>query len=93
MSTIGDWMILIAVIGVAVGIFREAPGLAIVLLVTVVPALAVTEVKAYNRRRRGEPMSGWDRAAWVLGLTILFPFLLMALAIALFAVCSLLYQR
>ena len=89
LSTIGGWMILIAVIGVAVGIFREAPGLAILLLISVVPALIITEIKAYRRRRRGEPMSGLDRLLWVLLLSILVPFLLIiALAVALFMYCS-----
>ena len=58
-------------------------------IVICVPALAVTEVKAFGRRRRGEPMSGWERASWILGLMILFPLLLIALAIALFALCVL----
>jgi hypothetical protein len=87
-STIGGWMVLIAVIGVAVGIYREAPGLATVLLASVVPALVVTEVKASRRRRRGEPMSGWERVAWILALTILIPILLIvALFAALFTYC------
>jgi small-conductance mechanosensitive channel len=81
-------MVLIAMIGVAVGIIREAPGLAIVLLATVVPALVVTEVKASRRRRRGEPMSGWERVAWILALTILIPILLIvALFAAFFTYC------
>ncbi len=90
MSTIAGWMILIAVIGVAMGLFREAPGLAFVLLISVVPALAVTEVKAYRRRRRGEPMSGLERSCWFVGLTILIPILaVVALVVALFTYCLL----
>jgi hypothetical protein len=90
MSTIAGWMILIAVIGVAIGLFRETPGLAFILLVSVAPALAVTEVKAYRRRRRGEPMSAWERTFWLLGLTILIPILAaVALFVALFAYCFL----
>jgi ribosomal protein L40E len=89
LSTIAGWMILIAVIGVAAGLLREAPGLAVVLLVIVGPALATTEVKASRRRRRGEPMSSWEWTLWVLGLMFLIPIvLIVAVAIALFLYCS-----
>ncbi len=94
MSTIAGWMILIAAIGVAVGIFREAPGLAMVLLVSVVPALALTEWKAYRRRRRGEPMSVPQRILMVIVLTILIPILaFVALVVALFTYCFLVSPR
>jgi hypothetical protein len=94
MSTIGGWMIVIAVIGVAAGLFREAPGLAIVLLVSVAPALAITELTARRRLQRGEPMSIAERVARVLGLTILIPFLvIVALAVALFTFCFVLSPR
>ncbi len=87
LSTIGGWMVLIAATAVALAIFVAAPWLIIVLSASAVPALFVTEFKAFRRRRRGEPMSGWQRLAWFLGLTILFPILLVALAIMLFAIC------
>jgi len=90
LSTIGGWMALIAVIGVAAAIFRDAPGLAVLLFVSVVPALIVTEVKARSRRRRGEPMSVSERVAWVIGLAIVIPILLwIALIAAVFAYCTL----
>ena len=82
-------MIWTAIVGVSMSVFVLAPPLGIVLVAAFVPALIVTEVKASGRRRRGEPMSGWERASWVLGLMILFPILLVALAIALFALCFL----
>jgi hypothetical protein len=89
MSTIGGWMVLIAVIGVAIGFFREAPGLTIILMISVVPALFFTELKARKRQSRGEPMSGWERAFWLLGLTILIPILtVVALVVALFTYCA-----
>ncbi len=94
MSTIAGWMILIAAIGVAAGIFREAPGLAMVLLISVVPALALTEWKAYRRRRRGVPMTVPQRIVLVLALTVLIPILLaIALVVALFAYCFLVSPR
>jgi hypothetical protein len=94
MSTIAGWMILIAAIGVAVGIFREAPGLAVVLLVSVVPALALTEWKAYRRRRRGVPMTVPERIVLVIVLTIVIPILLaIALVVALFTYCFLVSPR
>jgi hypothetical protein len=81
-------MALIAVIAVSAAIFREAPGLAVLLLVSVVPALLFTEVKARRRHRRGEPMSPAERAAWFLGMTFLIPIVLaMALFAALFLFC------
>ena len=90
MLTIAGWMILIAVIGVAIGLVREVPGLGFLLLISVVPALVVTEVKARRRRRRGEPMSGWERTFWLVGLTILIPILaVVALFVALFTYCLL----
>jgi hypothetical protein len=94
LSTIAGWMIAIAVIGVAIGLFREAPGVAILLLVSVVPALAITELKARGRLRRGDPMSAWERIARILALTILIPILVIgALAIALFTFCLFLSLR
>jgi hypothetical protein len=88
LSTIGGWMIGIAILGVAIALFREAPGLAVVLLVSVVPALAVTELKARGRRREGDFMSSGERLAWIVALTIAIPIVvIMALAIALFAFC------
>lgn len=84
LSTIGGWMIGIAILGVTIALFREAPGLAIALLISVVPALAMTELKAY-RRRRGDPLTVGERVAWILVLSVLIPILVaVALAMALF---------
>lgn len=87
LSTIGGWMVVIAVIGVALAILAVAPPLAAVLLVSAMPALFVTEFKTYRRRRRGEPVSGWQRLVWFLGFTILFPIVLVALVICLIGLC------
>jgi hypothetical protein len=88
LSTIAGWMVLIALIAVFAGIFRTAPGLAIALLVCGLPAWAITEVKAARRRRRDEPMSGMERALWIVALTVLIPTVVIAaLGIALFAFC------
>lgn len=90
MSTIGGLMIGIAVLGLSIAIFREAPGLGLLLLVSVVPALAVTEVKARRRYRIGEPMSVGERILRVVVLTIVIPILvIVALVIALFSYCVL----
>jgi hypothetical protein len=80
-------MVVIAGIAVALALFVAAPAVGIVLLLSAVPALATTEFIAFRRRRRGERMDGWQRFGWFLGLTILFPILLIALGIALFAIC------
>ncbi len=87
LTTSGGWTVLIAAIGVALAIVVLAPPLAVVLVASAVPALVVTEFKVYRRRRRGEPVSGWQRLVWLLGFTILFPILLVALVICLFAIC------
>jgi hypothetical protein len=87
LSTIGGWMVLIAGIGVALGIVVAAPPVAIGLVLSSVPALAITEFKAYRRRRRGESVSGWQRLIWFVEFTILIPILLAALGIALILLC------
>lgn len=88
LSTIAGLMIGIAVLGVSIAMFREAPGLAVVLVISVAPALAITELKARKRYRRGEPMSIGERVLRVVVLTILIPILvIVALAIALFTFC------
>jgi hypothetical protein len=87
LSMIGGQMVVIAGIAVALALFVAAPAVGIVLLLSAVPALTTTEFIAFRRRRRGEPMSLGQRVGWFLGLTILFPILLIALGIALFAIC------
>ncbi len=82
-------MLLIALIAVFLVVFMAAPPLAIALLVFAVPAWAITEVKARRRRRRGESMSGLERALSIVILTIGIPIVLgVALAIALFTFCA-----
>ena len=87
-------MVGVAVVAVAIGLFREAPGVAVLLLVSVVPALAITELKARGRYRSGDPMSIGERLLRVFLLTILIPILvIVALAIALFTYCLILSLR
>ena len=58
------------------------------MLVCALPAWAITEMKARRRRRRGESMSGVEKALWIVGLTIVIPIvLIVALGIALFTFC------
>jgi hypothetical protein len=80
-------MVVIAAIGVVLALFILAPPVAIVLSGSAVPAMFVTEFIAFRRRRRGEPMTGWQRFTWFFWLTLLFPILLIAVAVALFAIC------
>jgi hypothetical protein len=83
-------MVLILVIAVVMVSFQPAPGLSIALLVSILPALVVTEIRASRRRHHGLPMSGIEKIVWVVALTVLIPVLLVvALAIALFAFCAL----
>jgi hypothetical protein len=77
---------LIAVIAVGITIARDAPFLAVLPFVSVVPAFFVTAVKAPKMRRRGEPMSFEDRFLFFYGLTFLIPVVFcVALTIAFFA--------
>jgi MFS family permease len=81
-ASISRLMVLTAVIAVLIGLFVVAPGLAIVLLVGALPAVAVTETKANHRRQRGEAMSGIERFLWIVGLMIAIPFALIAAIMA-----------
>ena len=88
LSTIAGHMLLIALIAVFLVVFIAAPPLAIALLVCALPAWAITEMKARRRRRRGESMSGIEKALWIVILTIGIPIvLIVALGIALFTFC------
>jgi hypothetical protein len=81
-------MLLIALIAVFLVVFIAAPPLAIALSVCALPAWAITEAKARNRRRRGEPMSGLEKAMRIVGLTIAIPVvLIVGLGLALFTFC------
>ena len=90
LGSISGCMVLIALAAVIAGLARPAPGLAIALFVCVLPAWAVTDIKAARRRRRNRPMSGLERALWIAGLTILIPTVVVtALGVALFTFCML----
>jgi hypothetical protein len=87
-STIAGLMILIALIAIFLVVFIAFPPLAIALLVFSLPAWAITEQKARKRRRRGESMSGIEKALWIAVLTIGLPIMVVvALGIALFTFC------
>lgn len=77
---------MIAVIGVAIAFRRELPGVAVLLgtasMITVVPAVAVTELTAQWRCRRGQPMPREQRYSWILTLSFVLPFVLCALCFA-----------
>jgi hypothetical protein len=82
-------MVVIAVIAVGIGIFRESPGWAVFLLLSAAPALFVTELKAVRRRRRGDPMSIVDRIGLVILLMIVMPILIVLAGVtAIFIICS-----
>ncbi len=87
LGTIGGWMVVIALIGVALAILVLVPPLFVVLLAAALPALFVTEFKTNRRRRRDEWVSGWQRLRWFVGYTVLIPVFTMALGICLFSIC------
>jgi hypothetical protein len=80
-------MLMIAAIAVALALFILVPPLAIVLLISAAPALAITEFIAYRRQRRGEPTSVLQRVVWCVGLTILIPIFVIAALIAVVVIC------
>jgi hypothetical protein len=91
------WMVLIAIIAVTfysepglVLSILSSPGMGILLLIlSVVLAVIITEIRASRRRRQGLPMSGFDAVASIVLLTILIPSLVMvAFVIALFLICT-----
>jgi hypothetical protein len=88
LATIGGQMLAIAAIAVTMAICVLAPPVGVVLLISALPALFITEFMAFRRRRRGEWVSGWQRFRWFIYLTIMIPILLVAVAIAVFAVCA-----
>jgi hypothetical protein len=60
-------MLLILLVGVFLGLTREAPGLGVGLVFLVTPALARTVVAARRRQARGEPMTVTDQMFAFLG--------------------------
>jgi hypothetical protein len=85
---IGGWLLLCAVIAVGIGLFREAPGVAIFLLVSLAPALFVTEMRVIRLRGRGDSMPDLDRIAMVILLMIVIPILVvLALGVGFFTIC------
>jgi hypothetical protein len=81
-------MLLIAVIAVCLGVLHEAPGLGIVLVILVIPALARTIGGARRRQALGRSMS-WDERFLnffaSLGIVIVIE---VAAAIAFVATCT-----
>ena len=81
-------MVGIAIIGLAIAVFREAPGIGGVLVISLIPALLITQAKARRRWQRGEPMSTGEKLFRVVLLTILIPILvIVALGIAVATIC------
>ena len=88
-STISGWMILIAGIGLALGLYRLYPGYLISAVVLVLPPVLIIEIRAARRRRAGWPMSISERIVMFVLLTFLLPILLfVALLIAAYIICA-----
>jgi hypothetical protein len=66
-------MLLVAVISVCLGVLREVPGLGVLLILLMVPALIRTLAGAARRQSRGSPMS-WNEklAVFLSSLGIVF---------------------
>jgi len=77
------------VTALAVVLLAVAPGLGILLLVTAAPALLVTEFQARRCWNRGRPLSGFERAGWIMFWILMLPIVLsVALFIALLLLCG-----
>ncbi len=86
--TIGGLMIVIAVIGVLLGLMVLVPPVAIVLIISAVPAFIVTEFKDFRRRRNGVAgLTTLQKAGWFIGLTVMIPVTCGAALIAVVLVC------
>ena len=82
-------LLVTGVTALAVVLLSVAPGVGILLLVTVVPALLVTEFHARRRLRQGRPMNRFERAAWTMLWVVFLPIVLaVALFIAVLVLCG-----
>jgi hypothetical protein len=80
-------MLLIALIAVCLGVLREFPGLGVLLVVLVVPALVRTFTGAARRKALGTPMS-WDQKLITFTASVGIVALIgLAASIAFVAVC------
>jgi hypothetical protein len=86
MSSVETLLIALALAVVEIGVARLAPRLGIALLILLVPAWAITEWEA---RRQNQPMSAPRKLAWIVGLTVVIPVMLVvSLVIGVFASCA-----
>jgi len=76
------------VLVIAVAVLVVAPVLGIPLLLSVIPALLITEGRARRRWRQGLPMTAVERVLRVVVLSIVVP---IALILALFVVVFLVF--
>ncbi len=82
-------MITIAAIAGTIALFRDSPGMAMVLIILALPAMLLTAAKARRRAAIGDPMPMIERIARCVALMFLIPIYLilicgvMALAVVL----------
>jgi len=80
-------MVLIAVIAVCLGVLRLVPGLGILLIILVIPALARTFVGATRRQALGRSMSWDEKVLAFLGSLGIVAVIGLAASIAFVATC------
>lgn len=89
-------MIAIALIAMVLGVVRESPGLAILLAIAAVPALAFTFSTSLRRRSEGVPMTTAQKIGTFLGavavtvsiIVIVLVVLVVSFIAALYVICS-----
>jgi hypothetical protein len=84
---ISSLMVVIGVLAICLGLIREVPGLAVVLMILAVPALARTIGGITRRRRSGRPVTWNDRLGLFGGSLAVVAVILTASVIAFTVTC------
>ena len=85
--TLNSLMLLVTLVAVCFGVFRVAPGLAILLLIVVAPALFRTFVSGARRKQRGEQVSIGDKVLAFAGSLGIMLLIAMAAGVSFFTTC------
>lgn len=79
-------LVIVALVAVAAGLWREAPGLSVLLCLVAAPAVLITLIQILRRRGRGEKITG-GRTAMDFFLTTLVVGIIAAVVAIIACVC------
>ena len=85
--SLGSLMLVIALIAVCFGVFRETPGLGVALVIVLAPAFLHTLRNVYRRKAEGRPMSAMEKFAVFFSALGMVMVVGTAAGIAFFAMC------